>query len=593
MQALRRKDLVLALTLAALHAAAVWGYTGPFSGDNGRWLHEVERFAQGELPYRDFQWHFPPLALWVVGGAARLLGTNLQPVFVIMSVVAALLLTGVVYYFREVRGQQDTVLLAAAILLAFAYVQNAGAPLPAGAYTPAVPVGALCLTMAAVFFLKDWNAGASGGSAWWLGLFAGLAVLSKHDFWIPAAFLVGMSVWRFRRAAPVLMSGATVAIGVAIVGLTAGFSVLPDLVGGFNHASLTGGRGFPSWERLTVDVFAVALVAGFLATMLGLARRRMYVRWLVGSGIVAMVAGAIHVGVSMSMTSADLGPLQTPMMDAIGYHVREGNPLFRPALGWLRQRVVSDPIPLLLPPLLLIVVAMRWSTLDRSRRASIALLLGFVITLRMRRAFEGTEWFEFLLTLPVILLSAELLSGLEGNELRRFRNMTGGVLLVIATLAYHQFGRGPVTRRHFPAAVIARGTVHWPPNALRDYERIRTTIDSVDPAGTRPLFAFGHSGGWNYFLQRRNPFPFTQDFRFSAFDADSVLATPPSGLLLVDNPASDRHSFPSLDIRLDRWEQPRGPTPYLTYDRPRFNRLREACQPTATDPRAIRVYVCP
>ena len=51
--------LSIALVLLTLiHTIAVWGYSGPFSGDTGRWLHEVDRLAQGEVLYRDFIWIF-------------------------------------------------------------------------------------------------------------------------------------------------------------------------------------------------------------------------------------------------------------------------------------------------------------------------------------------------------------------------------------------------------------------------------------------------------------------------------------------------------------------------------------------------------
>ena len=590
----RQADLVLALTLLAVHAMAVWGYTGVFRGDHGRWLHEVERFALGEVPYRDFQWHFPPLALWIVGGLARFVGTDLLPVYLITSVLAALLVAVVAFYFREVRSPSDTLLLAASILLAVTYVQTSGPPLPAGAYVPAAPVGVLCLTISAVLFLRAWNSGASGGDAWWLGFFAGLAVLSKQDFWFPSALLVLASAVRFRRAAPVLMAAATVGVGASIVGLTAGFGVLAGVLTGFGHVQMVGGKGLPSWERLTVELLVAALIAGFLSTMLSIARRRVEVRLLAGSAMVAMIAAAIHVTMSMSMTAADLGQVPTATASALEFHIREGNSLFRPALGWLRERVVNDPIPLLLPALLLIAVSVRWRRLDPSRRALVALLLGFAIALRARRAFEETEWFEFLLTLPVVLLTFELLSGLvEGRELRRFRAAVGGVLLAVAVFAYHELGRGPGTRRQYPAAVIARGTVHWAPNAMSDYQRVRAVVDSLDPTGERPLLAYGYTGGWVYFTQRRNPFPITQDFVFSAFDADSLLATAPSRLILVDDPTADRATLPTLQIPWNRWERARAPSPTLTFERPRFDRLRSGCQEIVVEQSVFRVYACP
>lgn len=69
-------DVLIALLLLTLHTIAVWSHISTFWGDIGRWSHEVERLALGELPYRDFQWHYPPLGLWVEGGLAALIGTE-------------------------------------------------------------------------------------------------------------------------------------------------------------------------------------------------------------------------------------------------------------------------------------------------------------------------------------------------------------------------------------------------------------------------------------------------------------------------------------------------------------------------------------
>jgi hypothetical protein len=248
-------------------------------------------------------------------------------------------------------------------------------------------------------------------------------------------------------------------------------------------------------------------------------------------------------------------------------------------------------MPLLLYPLLLFAVAWRWRALDRGRRATVALLLGFAILLRARRAFEQVEWFEFLVTVPVIILTVELLSGLDENTLRRFRNATGGALLGLSLLAYYNFARGVGTARRYPAVTVGRGTVHWPPNLIGDYQAIRALVDSIDPDRARPLHGYGITGGWNYFLQRRNPFPITQDFLFSGFDADSLVTTRPPQLLLIDHPLYDRVLFTSFAIRWNRWDLATLPSEYLAFDRPRFERLREGCQPI--DRAGFRLYVCP
>jgi hypothetical protein len=136
--------------------------------------------------------------------------------------------------------------------------------------------------------------------------------------------------------------------------------------------------------------------------------------------------------------------------------------------------------------------------------------------------------------------------------------------------------------------------VHWRANEARDYRKVLAALDAIDPQRRRPLLAFGFSGGWNYYMRRSNPYPFTQDFFFSAFDADSVLSGPrPPGLILIDNPILDNTSFAAATLSWRRWEQARVRTPYGPYDRPRFERLRQGCAPVPVDSIVFSVYSCP
>src|SRR5512143_79379 len=90
-RASHRRALAALLTLLAFHTWATWGYTSSFYGSASSWMHEVERFASGEVPYRDFTWPFPPLAIWIVGGAARFLGTDVTALSAITLAVAILM----------------------------------------------------------------------------------------------------------------------------------------------------------------------------------------------------------------------------------------------------------------------------------------------------------------------------------------------------------------------------------------------------------------------------------------------------------------------------------------------------------------------
>jgi hypothetical protein len=222
------------------------------------------------------------------------------------------------------------------------------------------------------------------------------------------------------------------------------------------------------------------------------------------------------------------------------------------------------------------------------------MLLALAVAARTRRAFEGTEWFEFLLTMPVVVASAELLLSLTPQEQRRFRTATIAVLAVLALAAHYAQGRGVGTRRYFPVeANTPRGDVHMRPQEVIGFRRILASLDSLDPGRQRPLYAFGFSGGFNYFMKRRNPFPFTQDFYFSAFNADSVLANRPVKVILIDNLVLDNASFGAATFDWRRWEQPRVAAPYGFYDRPRFDRLKADCRLVPSQAVIFRIYDCP
>jgi hypothetical protein len=57
-------------------------------GDPGRWLFEGYRIAAGEVPYRDFSWFYPPLALWVLGGTMKIFGVAFAAVQIFVDLAS-------------------------------------------------------------------------------------------------------------------------------------------------------------------------------------------------------------------------------------------------------------------------------------------------------------------------------------------------------------------------------------------------------------------------------------------------------------------------------------------------------------------------
>ena len=89
--------------------------------------------------------------------------------------------------------------------------------------------------------------------------------------------------------------------------------------------------------------------------------------------------------------------------------------------------------------------------------------------------------------------------------------------------------------------------------------QLKAMLDAADPSGQRPLFVFGRSGGYNYFLGRPNPTPLTHGFHISNARSDEVIASlRMTAPLLVDRGggAIRRVESPTGRPFLTRWEAP-------------------------------------
>ncbi|MFN2399252.1 MAG: hypothetical protein ABR543_11515 [Gemmatimonadaceae bacterium] len=591
--------LWLLIGIALLHTVMTWHHGSIYWGDQGRWLHEVERFAEGETLYRDYAWPFPPLAMWLVGGAAKWFGSGVS---VVWSVTAAIYVLIAIAYFRYVtllvRRPLALYVAGAGFLLATAYANQGSAPLPTGMYTPAAPIGFLLLLIATILtleFVRSPSAGYVAGA----GLFCGLCILTKQDFWLPALFLIGaggtlliMGHTSARRLAGIL--GAvflvTVSCGATVVGEQAGWHVLGSVATGFGHAQEFSGAGLPTWERLTVQVAAVSVVMVIMLSFLvavgattGVRSRRL----LATFAAFAFLAFAVHVYMSFRIGGGiqitDYKHFRTPTELALASHVANGDPLLRPALGWFRQRLQSTIPPILLPLGLLVAVAARW---NRHRtpilRNVVMFLLVLCLAARARRGFALVEWFHVLLELPVYVLAVQLFLG-EGAQRRieRALRIMMLVLVVLAAHAYWNLGIGPLTQRATERVRTPKGIVHLRPNAANHYRRVSAVVDRLDPSHSRTLFAFGYSGGFNYFLDRPNPTPATLGFRLAVVGPDSVLATLlreyPAPLLLDNLGPFARTEVPRTTLEPGRWEFRVTANHYMRVDRRYFQAALAAC----------------
>lgn len=586
-RAARALALGAGLALAAVHTWLAWGYMPGFWGDSGILYHQVERFATGEVPYRDFMLTSPPFALWVVGLGARVMGTDLASIWTVTSLVFAGAVVAFWWYASALVPRRFLVpVTLIGVLFAIGLAQIAGMPLPMGGYILAAPVGGLALLLAVGLGVRR---GLDGGpmACFGVGALCGVCLITKQDFWAPAlliASIVGALQFAHRRLArAAAVAGGLVAVvtgAVAVVAAQAGWHHVPGVLTGYGLAGGSLARGLPSWELLTVEALALFVLAAGVA-----------VAWLVGGGgVSARRLFLFSSGATMALTTlyafmsyrVALGVWETglppwattlqAMADRAASPVRFGAlALQHLAVQWGRH-----VFPAVLPVTVGLLVVWRRRRLPRKTAVLLLLLLAVCAAARVRRAFEHTEWFHVLLEFPIYALAAQAL--LREHADRVLRLVLPG-LMVLAIGLHWVFGRGPFTRGGpQPAVRTERGVIHQRPNEVADYAFMSRVLNRADPTGRRPVFSFGHNGGFAYFLGRSNPTPLTSGLSVSTIPVDSavtLLSTAEPRPFLIYTSVYERYPVP-IGVDPGAWEQRMGPNHRIP-DIPHFERIRAGC----------------
>jgi hypothetical protein len=96
------KDIYACLCLAlAIGVFAFFQFNAPIMRlhtDPSRWMYEALRVANGDLPYQDFTWQYPPLGVLVVGVWVLVFGASLLSLHAFVTAIGAL----IVYIFFAV-----------------------------------------------------------------------------------------------------------------------------------------------------------------------------------------------------------------------------------------------------------------------------------------------------------------------------------------------------------------------------------------------------------------------------------------------------------------------------------------------------------
>ena len=325
-------------------------------------------------------------------------------------------------------------------------------------------------------------------------------------------------------------------------------------------------------------------------------------RWVFGLGLIFLTASATHLGMTVAIGS-DLfssrpDPLPSATQNFLWQAARGGHGLTASAIGFLDRRIQAHLFPALLPPVLLAALLLRWNAWrDAQLRNRVAVLLGLCVVMRLRSGFAGAEWYNVFAELPTTIMFLRLATAVEPQKAGRAVRALLGIFVLLGLYAYVSLGRGPLTFiGRFPSHPTAAGPIRWPPREFQEFHRVDSLANGIDPARSRPVFAFGLTGGWNYFLGRRNPSPLTEGSATSPFRVDSLIEEMRNmrpGPLVIDN----KHTpWPAVSPKssIFQWEPDPEPSPYARIDRARFDRLREGCTPAgrADTTQMITLYDC-
>lgn len=588
-----RVATAILLVLGLLHAWASWGYAGAMWTSHGAWLHALERYASGEAPYRDFAWSYPPLALWMVGGIARITGAGLTAV----SLTTIALYLGILAVFFQIvqrlTREVSVPVIITSLLFATAYACSSGVPLPLGTAAVGDAVGVLFLLGAVLAALESARTH-QRTHAVLVGVLAGLSCASSQELWVAAPYVVLIGALVLKRADSPRAAVALVAAFLLVLVVVFGFIAVAYGAGPatlLRHSALVPAAietTLPTAERLAIEAVTVSAFTLFATTSLWLCLAipdRTAARWAGGALLVFLCSSATHLGMTVSrgIALATNGPSQYPgvIEAALIWAQRSGLSVRMAALRILDDRFREHLFPVLLPIFLLAVVLIRWkSWKNTALRNQVASLLGLCLAARSSSGFRGTDWYNVLLEIVTYVQMMRL-----GGE-AALRQAGRAVLAVLATLmivggyTYFSQARGPLTLRGpWPAIDTPRGRVRWEPwNATR-YQRVQRVLASHGDTASRPLLAFGPTGGWNYFMGRPNPSPVMVGFHeldSAAMERvmNDLIAMRP-GPVLIDHPWVP--TVEVLDIRPWYWQAVRGPSRYLTIDRPQFDRLRNTC----------------
>ncbi len=509
--------------------------------DPSMWLAQIGRFAQGEIPYRDFSWNYPPLAIFLLGWLARAFGPTfgvIQAAMDVISIAVVLLSWWLVRYLLPPSSRFVTVagvvVIGSTSLTKFSFFTFS-------TYSPSLEIAAAGLLMLMIGGVRQLHRPTNSRADF--GLISGgvfIATVTRPEAMVAAwgAFVLLWMLDRSRRLkwyAAIFGAAAIPSAAVyAALGSQVGFQQLKDGITGYGLASFAC-----PWWPTGLGVFGAIGATGeavFAATVLlwpfrGALRPevRVHARRI-------WIAGWVSFFVFASYVWYQCGDV-----------IMSGSP--RSLKVEAVERAVVWTSPALLPVmwasiLICVAVALRWRSLGTASRVMCFVLA--VPVIMSARSLFGTTLFPYTevsaMCYPFFVVAAAyLIEALYDSALARrtaaaaiaISILLGGYSVLRLIVAYP----AQLSNKPYYALQTNAGTVRLSDDHISE-QIFSYIVTHASPTDT--LLDLPYGGGFNFATRLRSP-AFTTQFRqlrmplaYQLRDLDAVRKTPPA-IVIADH----------------------------------------------------------
>lgn len=240
--------------------------------DPSWWLQELSRAAHGELPYRDFAWHFPPFAVLLYGYALRLFGIRFGVVQVLMDAISFAIVVLSYLLLRRFMGAFLACLSCLLMIAVCCTTLTYFSLFSLFGYSPALQTGALGLLFllnGVVGYADDRHL--TAGRVFVIALGACIALLSKPEPIVATlGIMLVLIVFNPRRS--------VVLLAVCLLPAIAVYGFFAHVVGLHAVAAAISGYGLATntcpWWPTGIGIWAGLAGCGAAAVLVGVSTRK-------------------------------------------------------------------------------------------------------------------------------------------------------------------------------------------------------------------------------------------------------------------------------------------------------------------------------